>query len=510
MARLVALEWDAREARIAVGRTRVKDLVIEDAFTVELLPRDPGQTFADVNVGQKVAAALAARGIHKPETLVAVGRANIELRLLQLPPAPPDELPDLVRFQAMRQFATIGEDWSLDFVELKDGDAGNVSVLAAAISPELVEQIRDTCRAGDLQPKHLVLRPFAAASLLRRAFKTGDQRCRLVVDVLADEADLSVLVENRVAFLRTVRLAADSDDQAQARVLLGEIRRTIGAAQNQLRDQRVEAITLCGEGADYAAIQDAIEQSLKLPVETFDPFAQVALGRELRDRKPANSGRYAPLLGLLTDAADGQRHDIDFLNPRRRPVPEGRGRRTALLGAAAACLLLLLAFLLVQRLWSLDAEIAELKQQSRGLDKSVTWANERLTHAQLIEEFTQGDVSWLDELHRLSDRVLPPDEARVTKLNFSARPTGGRLTLEGYVAQSAYISALEERLRDKSHRVVGKGGAFDDLRPQFPWRFNETVTIEPGQEDAAGTEEEAEQTVEAVDAEPSEPSGDAP
>ena len=53
---------------------------------MELGPSDPGETFADPNVGERVAAALAARGIGAVDTLVAVGRASIELRLLQLPP----------------------------------------------------------------------------------------------------------------------------------------------------------------------------------------------------------------------------------------------------------------------------------------------------------------------------------------------------------------------------------------------------------------------------------------
>ncbi len=478
MARLVALEWDAREARVAVGRSRGKDVVIENAFAVELVPRDPGQTFADVNIGQKVAAALAARGITRPDVLVAVGRASIELRLLQLPPAPPAELPDLARFQAMRQFATIGEDWSLDFVELEDKDAESLSVLAAAISPELVGQIQQTCQAGEMRPIHMVLRPFAAASLLRRG-RNQAAVCQLMVDVLTDEADLTVVVNDRVAFIRTVRLPPEADEQTHARALLGEIRRTIGAAQNQLRDRRIEAITLCGGASEHAAVKELLEQHLKLPVASFEPFEYVTLGKDIREQRPDQSGRYAPLLGMLLDESEGRRHDIDFLNPRKRPKAEGQGRRTLALAGAVALLLLMMAGLIVQRLWSLDAEIGRLQEQSRGMDKSVTWSNERLGQVAQIEEFTQADVTWLDEFHQLSQRVLPADEARVTKLTLSSRPPmGGRMVLEGYVRESSLIGKLEDELRDDAHRVVGKGGSYDEIRRQFPWRFNETITVE--------------------------------
>ncbi len=69
-------------------------------------------------IGRRINEAIAARGIRRGKTLVAVGRANIELKNLTLPPAPPEELPELVRFQAEREFNTLGENWPLDFIQL--------------------------------------------------------------------------------------------------------------------------------------------------------------------------------------------------------------------------------------------------------------------------------------------------------------------------------------------------------------------------------------------------------
>ena len=194
-------------------------------------------------------------------TLVAVGRASIELKLLTLPPAPDDELPELVRFQAQREFNSLGDDWHFDFVPISDDAAAPRQVLAAAVSPEVVQQINDTCQRAGLKPTRLLLRPYAAASLLRRsrlaesgqmplvtgasATKVGavadatDDKVRLLVDLLGDEADLTVLVGPQVVFLRTARLPAEtaSDAGENWRPLLAEIRRTMAAVQNQLGGQ---------------------------------------------------------------------------------------------------------------------------------------------------------------------------------------------------------------------------------------------------------------------------------
>src|SRR5215469_10018670 len=227
MARLLALEWDNREVRVAVGSPRGSDALIEDAFVIPLQARSEGAE-AEQATAEQIAAALAERRVGRVTGLAAVGRAGIELKELTLPPAPDDELPDLVRFQAMREFHSLGEEWPLDFIPLSGPSGGPRKVLAASVSPDLVEQIRQTCSRAKITAERLVLRPCAAASLLTRARWETVSRVKLLVDLLAEDADLTVLVDNEVVFLRTVRLPHDVLSGGQA-TLLGEIRRTVAA-----------------------------------------------------------------------------------------------------------------------------------------------------------------------------------------------------------------------------------------------------------------------------------------
>ena len=146
MSRLFAIEWDAAEARVAAGRARTGGgLILEHAFTVEL-PQGVagGPETGSKEIGARIAKALAERGLTRGEALVAVGRTSIELRFLTLPPMPPEELPDSVRLQAVRQFSTLGDDWPLDFVLLDANKDRGTNVLAAAISPELWKQSQET------------------------------------------------------------------------------------------------------------------------------------------------------------------------------------------------------------------------------------------------------------------------------------------------------------------------------------------------------------------------------
>jgi Tfp pilus assembly PilM family ATPase/Tfp pilus assembly protein PilN len=482
MALLLALEWDSNEARVAVGRTRGREVVIEDAFTVDLEPRDPGQTFHAPHVGARVAAELTARNIGRVETLVAVGRKDIELRLLSVPPAPPEELPDVVRFQAMRQFSSLGEDWPLDFIPLVAGDETPTSVLAATLSPEHVKQIRATCEVGQLTPRRMVLRPMAAASLLSHQLPDAQRRCRLMVDLLSDEVDLTVLEGERVVFLRTCRLPHDSDPTVQNTALAGEIRRTMVAAQNQLGGRRVEYIIVCGNPSDHAPLVEKLSRDLSLPVECFDPFAALAMTDDLRRRLPDRHGRFAPLLGMLVDEAAGTPHAIDFLNPRKRPPPPNRRRQHVMLASAAALVVAAIGGYIWYSFASLDWQIAATTKELATTQKTLEKWQEKIKHAEEIEKFTHGDINWLDELYRLSEAKYFPsaEEAIITQLYAGSRePQGGTLGLEGLVTEPGVINRMENSLRgdDNRHAVSGTGTTSDGRDKHYRWTFRESVMI---------------------------------
>lgn len=479
MARLLALEWGLREARVAVARTQGGGLVVEHAFAVDLGARDPGQTFSDESIAGKLAEALAARGIGRSETLVAVGRASIELRQLTLPPSPFEELPDLVRFQALREFTTIGEDWPIDFVHLETSEDDTFSVLAAAISPEMVSQIASTCQdVVSSSPKRLVLRPFAAASLLRRHDRGTKQPCRLMVDLLADEADLTVLLDESVVLIRTVRLAIGDDGAVHSKALLGEIRRTIASAQNQLRGLRVEKVILCGDETDQRALKQGIETGLSLAVELFDPFEDIQLDSALSTNRPRHAGRFAPLLGMLMDEAAGATHAIDFLHPRKRQEAPSQTKRTALIGVGVAAALLLIAVGIYFKLSSLDKELRLLKAQAEATKEEVATANTNIAHANSVEQFLASDITWLDELYALATRLPPPEDAIFTQLSMSTRPIrGAQIVLDGYTREAEQLSELRDSIRVDDRSVSSTGTSDDAKRKDYNWRFKETLAL---------------------------------
>src|SRR4051812_21433286 len=365
MSRLIALEWDAKEARVAIGRTRGGGgVAIDQAFAVALPQREEGST-VEPAVGTAIAKALVDHGAARSEAIVAVGRANIELRFLSTPPVPEEELPDVVRFQAVRQFTTLGDDWPLDFVPLGPNADGGMNVLAATIAPDLLKQIQKDCTAAGVTVSKLVLRPFAAAAIIKGT--SDDGKCRMIVDLLREEADLTVLIGSQVIFPRTVRLPA-VEGEVLARALLAEGRRTMIAAQNQLGGRRVEEVVIFGDGQHHASLKQLLEKELTLTVRLVDPFEHVEWA-DAKAKKPEYPGTFAPLIGLMLDEAAGTAPTIDFLHVRKKPPPPNRRRRYLSIAAAIAAVLLLGFGVIQWQLWSLDSEIATLRTKRAKQDK---------------------------------------------------------------------------------------------------------------------------------------------
>ena len=215
MSQLFALEWDPREIRLMVASGRGRQVVIEQAFSIPC-EIDPSAADAAEQIGRRIAAELDARGLGRGEAVVAVGRNSIELRQLQLPPAPDEDLPEMVRFQATREFNELDDKWLLDFVPI-DGSADSPrTVLATAIAPAVLRQIEAVCEHAGLKMRRLLLRPCEAALLLEgrpsidgaRSISPG--QVVLLVNPSGVEADLTAVVDGTAVFLRTTRISERS------------------------------------------------------------------------------------------------------------------------------------------------------------------------------------------------------------------------------------------------------------------------------------------------------------
>lgn len=496
MPRILAIDWDRHAVRgllIASGPTGMS---VTGAWAASLATNDPAG-LSGKQIGARLAATMAGQIPGKVTTLVGVGGDNVQVKLLSLPPAPADELPDLVRFQAEREFTALGSDAALDFILLSGDPQTPNQVLALVLSPAGMTEAREVCQALGVEPDRIPVRGCAIAALVSRAGVVGADQVALIVNPLNEEADLVVQADDKVVLLRTVRLPDPSQTDARLRALVGEIRRTIAALRQQLAARQVSKVIICGNEAalDKAG---ALTDELEVPVTMFDPAAEAPSGLALKAASPDSLGRFAAVLGMALGEADRQPPIIDFANVRRRAESRRFSRVHALAAAAAAVAALWFAAYLWRQLADPARELADLQSRTRDLQAQADMYKKVTAQAAAVERWTETDVNWLDELEQFARRVRPEplaakqfpvaNDAVMTQITLFRPPgtsaVGGRVDIQAVAKSPAAVASLEQRLRDERHSVSTGVGKQDKAVPGYDWSFGLEMRVAPPADEA--------------------------
>ena len=474
MSRLVSIECDSNEVRIAVGSSGLTGLTLEHVVSGPLSLAPNEDPLNSPKTLEAVQTLLKGIGVKSGNVVFCVGRGTIELRSLTLPTTDKNELPDMVRFAALRQFANVGDHWPIDFVVLPSQQENMTDCLAASINPATVERLSRVTESLGLTLTHIVLRPMASAMLAALKQPQLANSTVLLVEMFRDEADMAVLDQGQVVFMRNVRFSHPTDSPANLQTLQGEIKRTIIAAASQRADLKVEHVRIWGSQSHRSEMCATLTASLGQPVESIDPFdlldASKAVRLEAANGTEAILGKFASSIGglIATQASD---RIIDFSNPRKKVEAKSPLARYALAGTAAAVLLGCGYGWHWMKHSALDSEISQLNSELAKNVDSLKIASKKLSDWKKVESFLEGDHSWLDELEYLSAHASTGEKAifGVTTFVTDTRSNSAMISTKFLTKEQEDVPDLQAAFRDANHTVRGnKVGSSPDKSGAFP------------------------------------------
>lgn len=486
MARLLAIDLDPRELRLVLANRQGSSLTLEEVRSIpvkEVANSDPNEA-----IGAAVRELLKDGQYRSIEVLATVPRNDVELRLLNLPPIPVTELPDVVRLQAMREFSELDEDWPLDFLPVYSS-AEQVTVLAAALRPKRLTFYRQTLESSDLKPQGLVLRATAAAFLARTSGTKLTQAdgseaiVELVVEDLGETLEIMVLRDSVPVLIRTVP-APHLQGEARIDHMSQEVRRTLLAARNQLHGDDAKSIVLFGATSgvyDVQAVAIGLQSRAKLPVRIVNPFEQIAWDEKKsagRGRDQAPPGHFAAAIGLLAGHANANPSAIDLLHPRKAEPPKSYKREITIGLATAASLLLIVGGWVYWSLSRLDGQIEGLQTLLQERKKATDDAVDRIAKVESVVNWEAAGVNWLEQMRDISQRIPPAEKARFQKVQMRLTPSAeGLITIEGVVDQQATIGAINQSLQHENRKVHGEMSEVTNREEGYPWHFKQSVTL---------------------------------
>src|SRR5262245_56915945 len=274
--RYLGIDWDNNRlhvAEVVTGRGGVRverAAVCQGEFAVA-----PGRGEA---AGLKLRERLKAAGftLAAPVT-VCLGRDRVVVKEVRFPNVPANEEPNVVRFQAAKEFTDPAETLVLDYaVGDKRGPGGERVATVWGVKKEVVTFLKAACAAAGLKLKAILPRSLGVAACLSRSAGTAltpalpEADAAVAVLTIADTwADFSVVRGDTVLFSRAAPPSADH--------LAGEVRRNLAVYAGQssatsARD-RVQALYVAGNG-EHAVLREQFTQILPVPVHPLDPFAR--------------------------------------------------------------------------------------------------------------------------------------------------------------------------------------------------------------------------------------------
>lgn len=423
--------------------------------------------------------------------VVVLPREGIVVRRLELPDAPDEELPDLVRFQAATKSAAPLDELMLDFIPMpRLPNREGREVVLVSVDRRRVERMQKVLTAAGLTVQRVVASPTTTAALVDSVVKFRPTDPAIIVFQNGARTELSIIDASTLVFSHALRLPA-GDSAGHVRPLKAEINRSL-VALSQLHEgvELRECILVQASPED-----DAVRTLLS---ERFGDRLRVLSASECA----TGSGRMAPelilrtvpLIGALVPAEQTQIQGVDFLHPRRKR--EVRDRRPMQIGAAIAAVLLLMVVaygMYRSRISALEDQIEFVNGEIVDLDAQLKKGEPRLESFDQLARWERGQADPLGLWNELNGYLPGTDRLYFVDLRFAPQTNESVavITGTGFARDRSDADGLHHFLDDVGYIVKPTTAQRSRRDPDYPFEFELSVEVpreEPAEEESAEAE----------------------
>jgi Tfp pilus assembly PilM family ATPase len=411
LARFLALDWDHQQLLVVAATVGRGGIRIQQAAVWK---EKPGGNPVDAErLGRLLRDRLKEARIAPAPVLACVGRDRVIVKEVRYPTVPAAEEPAIVRFQTVKELTDPPDEVVIDFIPPEDVSAGGERrTWAFVVRREVLAGYQALCQTAGLKLQGLTPRPFGTVACLRHVAGTT------VLTPLPEPADAAVAVltlsEQGAEFciLRGERLLLARSFPAGNGVA-GEVRRNLIVHAGQSTQDPVRTVYVAGTG-EHGALRERLHQMLEIPVHLLDPFG----GAERPELPSSDRGIFAGAVGLVYAYADKGRLPVNFAQPKQPSRSRDPNKRRLIAAAIAAAVLLVgTSSVCYSMLAAKDRQLDELAQNNFDLDRQLKPIEEDASRIKALDEWSQTQIAWLDELYDLTERFPDTNAIRVTELN---------------------------------------------------------------------------------------------
>lgn len=454
---IAAIDLGTMTVRVGLFRPHDRGLMLT-GFSIAEMPVDTGDETA--RTGAIISALRhALSGVDRSSLRLsyAISGQTVFTRFVKLPPSPPDQVAQMVRFEAQQNVPFPMADVVWDYQLMRQSAESDLEAIIVAIKADMLDRLNAAVVSVACLPQRVDVAPLALFNSVR--FNYADWReTTLVLDIGAKSTNL-IFIEEGKAFVRGVPIAGNQITQALAKdmnlthddaealkrakgfvglggayedpadeeaaraskVIRGvmtrlhsEVTRSVNFYKGQQGGSDPGRVLLTGGSSVLPYMNLFFQDKLGIPVEMFNPFRNIAVGPRV-DR--GGLSRSAHLLGETVGVAlrevGGCPIEVDLVPQVSRARREAREKAVAGFGIIAAILLIfgclgavemVRSSSLEQRLDVEGRELSKLKAEAAKLETQEGSFTANSSRANQLLQLAQRRLQWvrmLDELNRI-------------------------------------------------------------------------------------------------------------
>lgn len=507
--KLLAIDWDKRNLRMALVRIRADDIELLKAVSVPI----PDEVARDdpESLGAFIREAMRQSRLSVKSVILNIPREHVVLNTMELPPTPEEEMASVVHFQIVKELPFAADQATIDFVVCDTHDPKvRCTALVAAVRNEDLAFYRKMAKEAGLSVERIGLRPHANLTAVLATLTDHRDETTLVVEVGPLLTEIDIIQSGALTFSRAASVslpdfgrsraveALDSrvsgthiqdigpDDEVGREAvgrLVVDVIRSFEAHRATDPSVKIDRIVVCGATGLESQLAESLAGRFAAPAQLFSPDRALGLtpqrARELRGFSAAiGLAMGQPLKGLKS---------FDFLHPKK-PVSK-RSLRMKRAPVAVFTAVLLVGAAVTFRVRFVGPEqdkVRDLEAVIRNDQKREKPIKEFTKKVEALEAWKDSEQRWPEILAVLTKAFPPAEEAFVTRLDFETRTKrkslmrSSTLKIKLRTGKLGAVSRQSAALRALGFKnvIAGQETRIGIVRPGEVYRFDTSLSAE--------------------------------
>lgn len=427
-------------------------------------------SFTPLELGEKLRRWIDTERITTGPATLLLPREMVVVRQLQLPQAPENELPDLVKFQAAAKSSLPIDEQSLDYLPLSTADpTSSQAVLTTSIDRRRLQRIVQILSAAGFEIQHATITPLAVGQFSRQfaGATLGTVQPEMMIFQRGSLIELSIFSCGSLVFSHSMVLP----EQNRLKPLESGISRSLVALNQTQANVKVNRCFVIGSASD-ADVRGLLEN--KFP----NQLVEVSLPGSLSAAVPVEG--FETLIGAALPVTN-LNLKLDLLHPRKRVEKPDRKKWYWIGGGVAAALLFMLSYgVFLSKKSSLEASIEALNESIGETDRKLKVGAPQLDAFQRVESWSLGQSNPIAIWNRLRNHMPGTDRLYLSELRLqpvSTEEVEARFTGVGFARLRNDVDNLYQQLAENGFRVTPQATSNTSRDPDYPVRFELNVDV---------------------------------